>query len=204
MSTLQDRGVVCDSFVADISLSQNCFAAVDAAIAKFGRLDVLVNCAGITHIAPAADLSEDVWNRMLAVNLSAPFWFYQAALPHLLASQGCIINVASNSAVKANAYIAAYAATKAGLTQLTKALALEHVDAPIRINAVAPGGMATEMASESIHMAGADVAKLAPMMNTRGINETADVAAVVAFLASPPAKVFHGAILIADQGVAAG
>ena len=87
------------------------------------------------------------FQRTVAVNLSAPFYLIQAAIPHLLKANGAVVNVTSSAAFVGEAYAVAYCATKAGLNQMTKALAMEYIHQPIRFNAVAPGGMATNIAS---------------------------------------------------------
>src|SRR5579862_4530187 len=132
---------------ADLSRANNCREAVATAVAAFGRLDALCNVAGIIIFAHSAEMREADWEKTIAVNLSAPFYLSQAAIPHLLDKNGAIVNVTSSAAFVGEAYVAAYCATKAGLTHMTKAMAMEFMHKPIRINAVAPGGMMTNIAS---------------------------------------------------------
>ncbi len=132
---------------ADLSDAEACAPAVAAAVARFGRLDALCNIAGIIKFANSHEMPRELWDRTIAINLTAPFLLSQAAIPHLLESNGAIVNCASTAAFVGEAYAAAYCASKAGLVQMTKAMAMEYVRKPIRINAVAPGGMMTNIAS---------------------------------------------------------
>jgi NAD(P)-dependent dehydrogenase (short-subunit alcohol dehydrogenase family) len=144
------------------------------------------------------------WDKTLAVNLSAPFHLIQAAIPHLLAAQGAIVNVTSSASFVGEAYLAAYCATKAGLTHMTKALAMEYVHKPIRINAVAPGGMATGLTATLKMPEGIDRSLISRFSGLRGMVETDDVADMVAFLASDAGRSYHGACISIDRGITAG
>lgn len=197
-------GARCEVLVADIAERAQCFAAVEAAIAAYGRLDILCNVAAIVRFNRSTDVPEDEYQRIMAINTAAPFWFCQAAIPHLIESKGNIVNVASQAASIGCAYIVAYAASKGALVQMTKSLAMEYVDAPIRINAVAPGTMATEIGSGVTMPEGLDVAKIQRYSGLRGASQAEEVAALIAFVASPKASAIHGAILNADSGVTAG
>lgn len=201
---LAANGARAAAFPTDISLKANCTAAVEAAIATYGRLDILINAAGLMRFNHATDVAEDEFWRIMQVNTAAPFWLAQAAIPHLLAAQGNIVNVLSQSALMGTAYIVPYSMSKAALLQLTKSLAVEYADAPIRINAVAPGAMMTEISTGTMPPADADYAKIKRYSGTRPPADPADVAAVVAFISSPAAAAVHGAIWPADCGVTAG
>jgi NAD(P)-dependent dehydrogenase (short-subunit alcohol dehydrogenase family) len=201
---LETQGARCAAFPADISERANCIAAVEATVAAYSRLDVLVNAAGLMRFNHALDVPEDEFWRIMQVNMGAPFWFAQAAIPHLLASEGNIVNVLSQSALMGASYIVPYSMSKAALMQLTKSLAVEYVDKPIRINAVAPGSMMTEISTGTAPPADADFAKMKRYSGERPPCDPAEVAAVVAFISSPAAKAVHGAIWTADNGVTAG
>jgi NAD(P)-dependent dehydrogenase (short-subunit alcohol dehydrogenase family) len=203
-SELQAAGARCAAFAADISKRENCLAAVGAAVAAFGRLDVLVNAAGIMRFNHATDVSEDEFWKIMQVNTAAPFWLSQAAIPHLLETSGNIVNVLSQSALMGTAYIVPYSMSKAALLQLTRSLAVEFADKAIRINAVAPGSMMTEISEATRPPADADFAKIKRYSGARPPAEAADVAAVVAFISSPAASAVHGAVWAADGGVTAG
>jgi NAD(P)-dependent dehydrogenase (short-subunit alcohol dehydrogenase family) len=197
-------GARAHAYAADLSLAANCRTAVDQAVEAFGRLDALCNVAGVIFLTQTTEMPTADWDRTLAVNLSAPFHLIQAAIPHLLAAEGAVVNVTSSAAFVGEAYAAAYCATKAGLNQMTKALAMEYVHQPIRFNAVAPGGMATNITSNFKSMEGLDLALIARFSGLRGMVEVEDVAELVAFLASPAASAYHGACISIDKGITAG
>ncbi len=188
----------------DLSRRDNCTAAVAAAVAGFGRLDALCNVAGIIVLCNAHEMLAADWERTLAVNLSAPFFLVQAAIPHLLQAQGAVVNVTSSAAFVGEAYAAAYCAAKAGLNHMTKALAMEYVHKPIRFNAVAPGGMATNIAATLKMPEGVDYALIKRFSGLRGMVEVDDVAEMIAFLASDAGHSYHGACISIDRGITAG
>ncbi|HYP62870.1 MAG TPA: SDR family oxidoreductase, partial [Acidocella sp.] len=144
------------------------------------------------------------WNKTIAVNLSAPFHLSQAAIPHLLAREGAIVNVSSTAAYVGEAYAAAYCASKAGLLQMTKAMAMEYVKKPIRINAVAPGGMMTNIGNNLKMPEGVDYELIKRFSGMRGLVEVDDVANMIAHLASPAGRGFHGSCVTMDAGITAG
>jgi NAD(P)-dependent dehydrogenase (short-subunit alcohol dehydrogenase family) len=201
---LRALGVRVLAHACDLSLREPCPAAVAAAVAEFGRLDALCNVAGIIVMCNAHEMRAMDWERTLAVNLSAPFYLIQAAIPHLLRSQGAVVNVTSSAAFVGEAYAAAYCATKAGLNHLTKALAMEYVHKPIRINAVAPGGMQTNIAANLKMPEGVDYALIKRFSGLRGMVEVDDVAEMIAFLASDAGRSYHGACISIDRGITAG
>lgn len=188
----------------DVSVRRECFDAVADCAQRFGALTVLVNCAAIMRMEHFTDTSEEAWNRILAVNLSGPFFLCQAALPHVIAAHGNIVNVASSNGLMGTAYTGPYSATKAALINLTKTLAIEYAEEPIRVNAVCPGPMATEIAANVQPPATIRHEKIARYSGLRGMGSAADVAKVVAFLASDAAAGVHGAVWTADLGTSAG
>ena len=163
---------------ADLAEPDNCRAAVEAAVARFGRLDALCNIAG-DHIP--GNIRTRCRGRTMAQDhrdesQSAPFFLSQAAIPHLLRANGAIVNVASSAAFIGEAYAAAYCATKAGLVNLTKAMAMEYMQQPIRINAVAPGGMITNIVANINLPKDCDFELLRRYSGMRGVVEVDDVA----------------------------
>ena len=188
----------------DLSVAENCEAAVAAALASFGRLDALCNVAGLIIFTHSTQMTVKDWDKTLAVNLSAPFHLSQAAIPHLLEHDGAIVNVTSCAAYIGEAYAAAYCATKAGLNAMTKAMAMEYMHKPIRINAIAPGGMKTNIAANLRIPEGADHALIKRFSGLRGLVEVEDVAEMVVYLASEAGRGFHGACVSMDRGITAG
>lgn len=201
---LANNGIACGTFTADIAERSQCLAAVDAAIAEHGRLDILINAAAIVRFNRATEVPEDEFHRVMAINAAAPFWFCQAAIPHLLKTSGTIVNVASQASLIGCPYIVPYAASKGAVVQMTKSLAMEYMDTPIRINAVAPGTMATEIGEGVPMPEGLDHAKILKYSGQRPPSQASEVAALIAFVASPAGSAVHGAVLTADNGVTAG
>jgi NAD(P)-dependent dehydrogenase (short-subunit alcohol dehydrogenase family) len=184
----------CD--VADAGLVASAMAAVSI---RFGRLDALVNNAGVAVFAPLLESSDDDWNRVLAVNLTGPFLCTKAAVP-LMREQGggAIVNITSISAVRASTLRAAYGTSKAGLAHLTKQLAVELAGLSIRVNAVAPGPVETAMAKQ-VHTPEirADYHDAIPL-NRYGLEE--ELAEAVFFLCSERASYITGQVLAVDGG----
>jgi meso-butanediol dehydrogenase/(S,S)-butanediol dehydrogenase/diacetyl reductase len=133
-----------DSIPADFSDTASPDRVIAEVIERAGRLDVLVNNAGMLQEAAVEDMSLEDWQCNLTVNLTAPFLMIRAALPHLRATRGSIVNVGSTEGLGANPHHASYCATKAGLHGLTRAVAVDHGHEGIRCNAVAPGWIDTE------------------------------------------------------------
>jgi NAD(P)-dependent dehydrogenase (short-subunit alcohol dehydrogenase family) len=190
--------------VCNVSRRDQCFEAVDAAVAAFGRLDVLANVAGIVRFHHTPEMSEEEWNLVLAVNLSGPLFLSQAAIPHLLESNGNIVNVGSNAGLMGQAYTAAYCASKGGLVQLTRSLAMEYMKQPIRINAICPGATDTGMSRDIDFPEGLDWKLIKRFTGQRGFAQPEDIASAIAYLASDEAKTVHGSIFTVDNGMMAG
>jgi NAD(P)-dependent dehydrogenase (short-subunit alcohol dehydrogenase family) len=201
---IRSLGVRSEIFVTNIAVPANCRAAVAAAVATYGRLDILCNVATVFFPAHAQTMPEVDWHSTLATNLSAPFFLFQAAVPHLLENDGAVVNVTSCAAFMAQPFTAAYTASKAGLTQMTKALAKEYIDKPIRINCVAPGSMAISSGNKINIPADVDMSKVQRLSAPRGLIEVQRIAEIVAFLASEASHGIHGASLTVDNGMSLG
>ena len=189
---------------ADLSDFATCAPAVAATVARFGRLDALCNVAGLIYFANSHDMPADQVHRTISVNLTAPFFLSQAAIPHLLEVNGAIVNVSSCASFVGEAYAAVYCATKAGLSHMTRAMAMEYQRKPIRINAVAPGGMMTNIAANLRPPEGCEPDLIKRFSGMRGLVEVEDVATMIAYLASPAGRGHHGSILTIDAGITAG
>ncbi|WP_099039390.1 SDR family NAD(P)-dependent oxidoreductase [Mycobacterium neglectum] len=188
----------------DISTSEACRDAVAHTVEAFGRLDVLVNVAGFHQMRHTTSMTDEEWDRDLAVNLNGPFYLCRAALPHLLESSGNIVNVTSIAGVEGEVYSAGYCAAKHGLVGLTRALAVEYTKEKIRVNAICPGGMPTPQATEFTAPENADWDLIMRIASPRGFMEPDDVAKAIAFLASDDAAAIHGAVYRVDNGKGAG
>jgi meso-butanediol dehydrogenase/(S,S)-butanediol dehydrogenase/diacetyl reductase len=194
-------GGVCD--VTDVAAVGN---AVARAVAAFGGLDVLVNAAGIGRSARLEEIDEPEWQRVLAVNLTGPFNTTKAALPHLLARRGGnIVNVASSAGMRGQAYAAHYAASKAGLINFTRSVALEFVSRGLRANCIAPAGITSPFIRHFIPRPDFEpslVAYYSPPVPHQ-LSKPEDVAKTIAFLASDDVPMITGAVLVADWGTLA-
>jgi meso-butanediol dehydrogenase/(S,S)-butanediol dehydrogenase/diacetyl reductase len=188
----------------DVTTPAACRQAVADCVAAFGRLDVLVNVAGFHKMRHTMAVTDEEWERDLAVNLNGPFYLCRAALPHLLEAGGNIVNVASIAGVEGEVYSAGYCAAKHGLVGLTKALAVEFTKEKLRVNVVCPGGMPTAQSTEFEAPENADWDLILRIASPRGFMETADVAKTIAFLASDDAAAVHGAVYRVDNGKGAG
>lgn len=187
---------------AEVRGAANCRGAVEAAVAAFGRLDALINVANVFAPAQSGEMAEADWEATLAVNLSAPFYLFQAALPHLLAANGALVSVGSCAAFMASPFTAAYTASKAGLAQMTKSLAKEFIDQPIRINYLAPGSMSVSSGNAAKIPDNVDMSKVQKL--SRNLIDVAQVADIAVFLASDASAGFHGACLSMDNGLSLG
>lgn len=204
LSKVTEHGVRAITVEANLADPDACINAIDITIEQLGRLDALCNVAAIMKPNHTTEVDRQTFETTLAVNLGAPFFLSQAAIPHLLESGGAIVNVASAVGIAAQAYNAAYCATKAGLIQMTKSLAMEYMHKNIRINAVAPGGMMTPLARNMMAVQDPDPSLLAKTTPMRGLVEVDEVADMIAFLASEKAQGYHGSCVVIDKGMCAG
>lgn len=198
----QIRGLGRKALELPLNLTQeaDCNAAVERTVAEFGQLDAVCNIAGVLKSGRSETFPAEDWDLILKVNLYAPFYISRTAVPHMLEKGGCIVNVSSTASFKAQGFYAAYCASKAGLSHLTRTMAVEYIKTPIRFNAVAPGGMNTELIAGAGPAFEADAEIAGRLGNPRGMCEIDDVADTIAFLASPASRSFHGAVVSIDTG----
>ena len=191
-------------WAGDLTHSHACSELINFVISHCGRLDTLINCAGIIHRATAVETSDLQWQETIAVNLNAPFYLSRAAIPHMLANGGSILNIASDWGLQGGQLAAAYCASKGGLVLLTKAMALDHAKDKIRINAICPGDVDTPMLQAEAAQRGVDY-QLAMAENnadspTGRITLPDEVAALCVYLASDSAAQITGTAIPIDGG----
>lgn len=187
--------------VGDLRDPETAQAAVATALEHTGRLDILVNAAGVQLRKAAVEVEEDEWQRLLGINLSAAYSLCRAAAPALIEAQGAIVNIGSLSATRVLANIAPYGATKAALTQLSNGLAAELGPHGVRVNTVAPGHIRTPMTEQKL--ASHEMQEsLLPRIPLRRFGEAEEVADAVLFLASNNARYISGSVLNVDGGCA--
>jgi 3-oxoacyl-[acyl-carrier protein] reductase len=191
------RAVAVEADVCDRVAMRRAF---DAAEQAFGTVTVLVNNAGIVHSGRAIELAEDDWRRVLATNLDAVFFWAQEAAKRMLAAgkSGAIVNIASVLGITPDNGVVSYAAAKAGVIQLTKALAIELAFKGIRVNAIAPGWITTEMNRD--YLAGERGAALKRNIPIGRFGEERDLDGPLLLLVSDAGRFVTGATIVADGG----
>jgi NAD(P)-dependent dehydrogenase (short-subunit alcohol dehydrogenase family) len=186
------------SLPLDVAKEGDAETAAKAVAARFGRLDALVNNAGIAEFGTVMTTPLAVWNDIMAVNVTGPFILTQALFPLLSANGGAVVNITSISSLRASTLRVAYGTSKAALGHLTKQMAVELAHYGIRVNAVAPGPVDTEMAKK-VHSAAIrkDYHDAIPL-NRYGLPE--ELADAIFYLCSPGASYITGQILAVDGG----
>ena len=198
------KGCEAISVVTDVRDSASCAAAVEACAECFGQLDILCNIAGIALCQHLTDISDEQWQRVMDINLNGVFFMCRAAIPQLVASKGCIINMSSSAGLEGQVYNSAYCASKAGVLMFTKSLAIEFSKQEVRVNAVCPGMVKTPLTDNFSMPENADMqlmGKLFPLLEGA---EPEEIAAAVAYLASAEARFVTGAALPIDGAQTAG
>jgi meso-butanediol dehydrogenase/(S,S)-butanediol dehydrogenase/diacetyl reductase len=188
----------------DVRTRAACRGAVEQAVSAFGGLDILLNVAGIVQIERMSEITEEEWDRMLAINQSAVFFLSQAAIPHLEERHGNIVNVASNAGLMGQAYTVPYCGTKGAVIQMTKAMAMEYMKSPIRVNCVCPSGTRTGITTNVSLPDDPDPSLMLRYGGMRGLSEPEEIAEAIAFLASDAARSVHGSVFAIDNGITAG
>lgn len=203
---LSSRGASAAVIVADISTPAGAAETIQEAIQTYGRLDLLVNNAGRQGAKPMADLEPQEWDAILSVNLKGIYLCSKSATPFLAKNGGVIVNISSVHATATIEGFTAYAASKAGILGLTRALALECAPMGIRVNAVSPGTIDTPLLQEFFdsfedpEAARSNYVKLHPIGR---FGTPRDIGKLVSFLASDDASFITGSEIIADGGMTA-
>ncbi len=206
LAGIRETGGTADGQPCDVADMDAVQAAVGAAVAAFGGLDVLLNVAGIGGFKRFEELTVDDWNRTFAVNVHGMFHTVRAALPHLLAPPvGCVVNVGSTASLRGSAYASQYAASKAAVLLFTRSLALEFASRDLRFNCVCPGGVKTPLGRHFLRRDDFEphlIDYQAPP-KLGHFADPIDIARIIAFLASDDARMINGAALTADGGALA-
>ena len=203
---IKELGASCDSIAveADVSKEEDCIKLVSETVKHFGRIDVLVNNAGIQEDLPLTEINIDEWYKILGVDLTGPFVCSREAVKYMKAQQdpkgGCIINISSVHQTIPKPHYVPYATSKAGLEMMTKTMALELAKDNIRANVVAPGAIDTDMNKELRE----NIEELEKVINRIPMGRVAtanEVANVVEFLASDKASYVTGTTFFVDGGM---
>ena len=184
----------------DASDEASSAALVALAAEAGGRLDILANIAGISAFYRLDEITADVFQRFLSVNLVSPLVLCREAMPHLVKTKGAIVNIASIAARTCAPYHTAYGASKAGVLAMTKSLALEFADAGVRVNAICPGGFDTPMNVDHRTPEGVELPKLQRLYPLDEMGQPEQVADLIAFLVSDEAAYISGEDIVIDGG----
>jgi NAD(P)-dependent dehydrogenase (short-subunit alcohol dehydrogenase family) len=207
VAELRQGGGTAEGTHCDVANAAAVEKAVAACVETLGGLNLLLNIAGIGGFQRFEELDEATWTRTLAVNLTGPFHTTRFALPHLLKPPvGAVVNVGSTAGIRGTAYAAAYAASKAGLVNFTRTLALEFASRDLRFNCICPGGVRTPLIAkmfvrrEDLEQ---NLINYSAPPKLGNLADPIDIARVIAFLASPDARMVNGVALLADGGALA-
>jgi NAD(P)-dependent dehydrogenase (short-subunit alcohol dehydrogenase family) len=199
-TAINTAGGRAQKLVLDVTKADEVRSAFDRIAEGAGRLDILVNCAGGQLRRPALEITEEGWDRLVAVNLKAVFFCCQAAARHMMrAGRGRVINLSSLTGEIGLPNLAAYGATKGGVNQLTRALAVEWAEHGVTVNAIGPGRIRTAM-TEDVFRNPATAAGFVSRIPMRRAGEPADLTGAVVFLASDASSYLTGQIIYIDGG----
>jgi NAD(P)-dependent dehydrogenase (short-subunit alcohol dehydrogenase family) len=196
-----DRTIV--GLTCDVRDRKQCLAMADEALTKLGAIHVGVNLAGVIGPGPSIDVSQDEWERVVDINLNGTFYCCQA-FAQAMQNGGAIVNTSSIAASTAWPARASYAAAKAAVTSLTKTLATEWAERRIRVNAVAPGWVDTELIRPAVEQGYIDLRRIERAIPLHRIATKDDVASAILFLAAEEASYITGQTLLVDGGFIAG
>ncbi|PYI54308.1 SDR family NAD(P)-dependent oxidoreductase [Paenibacillus flagellatus] len=205
---LAEAGCEAIALQGDVGSEADAKRAVAATIDRFGRIDVLVNCAAVCPQVRLTELSLEQWNRVLASNLTSVFLFGREVVPHMLRTGGgSIVNVASVHALGTLEGYSAYAASKGGIVSLTRAMALDFAKQNVRVNAVLPGAVHTPMLEASVKTLDTPKEQIMESWNAAQpigrVGDPDEIAAVILFAASDENSFMTGSVLVADGGMTA-
>jgi NAD(P)-dependent dehydrogenase (short-subunit alcohol dehydrogenase family) len=204
-AAIRDNGGDAIALACDISNCDSIKTGVASVVEHYGQLDALCNIAGMLRFDKTEEVSLEDWNRILAVNLTGTFFMCQAALPHLVETEGYIVNMASTAAHGAHAWTAAYAASKGGVMAMTRTIAIEFGRRKVNANSISPASIETPMVDLARTQLpdGADMSLLQKVLPFDGNRPPSVVANLVAFLASEDAVHINGIDVRIDGGLMA-
>ncbi|MDQ2652603.1 MAG: SDR family oxidoreductase [Chloroflexota bacterium] len=202
VAAVEARGVEADVVEAELTDTDAPQQIIEAAVKRFGGVNILVNCAGIFEPMPFETQPLDSFDRQMATNVRAPFALTQAALPYLKPA-GAVVNISSIAGYKGFPLSAAYCASKGAVELMTRALGAELGPLGVRVNCIAPGNIRTPMNKHQFEASREYEKSLEERTPLGRIGETEDIAAAVVYLCSPAAKFVNGASWLVDGGWAA-
>ncbi|MEM8814857.1 MAG: SDR family oxidoreductase [Pseudomonadota bacterium] len=195
------------TWAGELGESADCDELVSDTIEEFAALDCLVNSAGLLVRGDATETSDDAWRDTMTINLDVPFYLSRAAIPHLVETEGSIVNISSYWALSAGERAVAYSTSKAAVLLLTKAMAKDHGGDGVRVNAICPGGVDTPMLALGAEEEDMEVDEFLEMVATFSPNgriaTPEDIANIVVFLAGDLAAQINGATIPVDGGLSA-
>lgn len=202
VNEIKSKGDTVTGVLTNVAKEEEVKKMIDAAIKNYGALDILINNAGVMDdFSPAGEVSNELWNKVIGVNLNGPFYACRLAIPQMLKQgKGVIINVSSIGGLNGARAGAAYTASKHGLVGLTKNIGYMYASKGIRCNAIAPGGVNTNiMDGVNANKAGLDIIGKGMVTNTR-MGEPSEIADLALYLASDRSSNVNGTVIVADGG----
>ncbi len=208
----EKRGRRIETIQIDVSRVSDCERFVAETVNRAGRIDVAINSAGVWVEGPAEEMTEAQWDQVLDINLKGTFFICRSAIPELVKTQGCIINVGSDAGLTGNVGATIYSASKGGVSLLTRALAVELAPRGVRVNAVCPADVDTPMLENQARDYGGDdpdgyfqnLLTNYPQGQQARFIHSDEVAEAIFYLSSPKAAPITGICLPVDFGVTAG
>ena len=192
------RGGLITTLVGDVSTEDGVIDLITTSVDQLGGLDVVVNVAGVLSFSHTHEVTLDEWSRLIAINLTGTFLMCRESLPHLLATRGNIVNLASTAAHAGQPWATAYVASKGGVLALTRSLAVEYAAQGLRVNSISPGAIDTPITGAFHLPEGADIKLLGRVTPLGPFGTPEGIAAAIAFVASDEAAHMNGADLLID------